>query len=264
MSFGHPETSGIPNMDWFVSGDLYEPEGGEHHYSERLHLLHDVGTLAYYYRPELSVEPSRARFDLPAQGSANLYLCPQTLFKLHPAFDAILAGILEADVDGMLLLLEAKRSTWSDLLRARLERTLGPALMSRVRFLPQQGTPEFLALIASVDVMLDTIHFNGMNTSLEAFAVGTPVVTWPGAFQRGRHTAGMYRRMGIEALVAGSAQAYVELAARLGRDTAFRGRMRAEILARSHVLYADATVVRQFEAFFAAALEACPAVRAQR
>lgn len=264
MSFGHPETSGIPNMDWFVSSDLYEPDGCERHYSERLHLLRDVGTLAYYYRPELSVQPSRARFDLPPEGSANLYLCPQTLFKFHPEFDAILAGILEADADGVLLLIEARRATWSDLLRARLERTLGPALMSRVRFIPQQGTPEFLALMASVDVMLDTIHFNGMNTSLEALAVGTPVVTWPSAFQRGRHTAGMYRRMGIADLVAGSAQAYVALAVRLGCDAAFRERMRAEIRARSHVLYADAGVVRQFEAFFEAALHQCPAVRARQ
>lgn len=254
MSFGHPETSGIPNMDWFVSSDLFEPEGSQSHYSERLHLLHDVGTLAYYDRPELAIEPSRAMFGLPDEGSANLYLCPQTLFKFHPDFDAILASILEADPDGMLVLIEAKVPTWGSMLRERLSPTMGTRFMDRVRFLPQQGTPEFLALIACADVMLDTVHFNGMNTSLEAFAVGTPVVTWPRAFQRGRHTAGMYRRMGMAELVADSADGYVERAVRLGRDRAWRARMRSEILARCGVLYRDTSVVRQFENFFIDAL----------
>jgi len=41
----------------------------------------------------------------------------------------------------------------------------------------------FLHLQALADVLLDTIHFGGGNTSLEAFAFGTPVVTLPG-----RHT----------------------------------------------------------------------------
>jgi len=259
MSFGHPETSGIPNMDWFVSSDLFEPEGSEAHYSERLHLLRDAGTLAYYYRPELVVEPSRALFGLPEHGRSNVYLCPQTLFKFHPDFDAILGGILDADPDGLLVLLEAKLSTWGSMLRARLARTIGPIAMERVRFLPQQGTPEFLALIASADVMLDTVHFNGMNTSLEAFAVGTPVVTWPRDFQRGRHTAGMYRRMGIDELVADSAQGYIDRAVRLGRDPAFRARMREAILDRCGVLYEDRNVVRQFEAFFIDALKTCAA-----
>jgi len=262
MSFGHPETSGIPNMDWFVSSELFEPEGAAAHYSERLHLLRDAGTLAYYYRPSLSVDASRERFGLPPEGTANVYLCPQTLFKFHPDFDAILGGILDADPDGQVVLLEAKRASWTELLRTRLSGTLGPAAMARVRFVPQQGTPEFLALIACADVMLDTIHFNGMNTSLEAFAVGTPVVTWPGAFQRARHTAGMYRRMGLDDLVADSAQGYVERAVKLGRDPAYRAHMRTQILERCHVLFGDASVVRQFEAFFESALQSCPAVRA--
>ncbi|MBC7779722.1 MAG: tetratricopeptide repeat protein, partial [Proteobacteria bacterium] len=78
LSFGHPETTGIPNMDWFVSGDLYEPADSQSHYSERLHLLENAGTLAYYYRPELKLEASRARYGLPDE--VTLYVCPQTLF----------------------------------------------------------------------------------------------------------------------------------------------------------------------------------------
>ena len=59
-----------------------------------------------------------------------------------------------------------------------------------------------------------------MNTSLEAFAVGTPVVTMPTALQRGRHTFGMYTRMGIDSCIARDAAHYVSIALELGTDRA--------------------------------------------
>ncbi len=36
LSFGHPNTTGIPNMDYFISNDLFEPEDAASHYSETL------------------------------------------------------------------------------------------------------------------------------------------------------------------------------------------------------------------------------------
>src|SRR5208337_1279441 len=57
VSFGHPNTTGIPNMDYFVSNDLFEPPDAPSHYSERLILLHDLPTLAYYYKPPLPAAP---------------------------------------------------------------------------------------------------------------------------------------------------------------------------------------------------------------
>jgi predicted O-linked N-acetylglucosamine transferase (SPINDLY family) len=242
-------------MDWFVSGSLYETPGSEMHYSERLYCLKEVGTLAYYYRPQLRIEADRARYGLPPAGEANVYVCPQTLFKFHPEFDAILGRILEEDPDALVVLVVSKIPWWTLLLRERLSSHVPEEAMQRVRFVAQQAQQEFLGLIACSDVMLDTIHFNGMNSSLEGFAMGTPVVTWPREFQRGRHTAGMYRRMGIDALIADSAEAYVRLAVKLGRDRAWRRQMHDLILERNHVLYEDASVVRQFEQFFIDALE---------
>jgi len=101
--------------------------------------------------------------------------------------------------------------------------------------------------------MLDTVHFNGMNTSLEAFAVGTPVVTLPAAFQRGRHTQAMYRRMGLDDLIAGNADAYVDTAVRLANDADYRRTVSSRILANNAALFEDAAVVREFERFFLAA-----------
>lgn len=251
-SFGHPDTSGIPSIDYFISDSLFEIPDAQQHYNEKLFLLRDLGNLAYYYRPALPASmKQREDFGLPAD--KNIYICPQTPFKFHPDFDAFLGNILRADPHGQLILLEGHVQHRAKLLQQRCAAAF-PDVSDRLVFLPPQKGPDFTNLIALADVMLDTIHFNGYNTSLEAFSVGTPVVTMPTAFQRGRHTAGMYRKMGLEECTASSAEEYVRLAVKLGTETDYRQHIKDEIERRSEVLFENMQVVREFERFFQEAL----------
>jgi len=254
VTFGHPDTTGIPNMDYWVSNDLFEPAGAAEHYSERLFLLHDLPTLAYYFRPVLPESlKKRSAFGLP--DDTVLYICPQMLFKFHPEFDSILATILRRNSAGRLVIIGAKTKNWTDLLLSRWRTTI-PDVVDRVIVVPSQKQTDFLNLLAVCNVMLDTIHFNGMNSSLEGFAAGLPIVTMPTQLQRGRHTYGMYRKMGIEDCVARTPEEYVDIALRLGRDHEFRGQVKQRIAERAGVLYEDMNVVREFERFFLEAAEA--------
>ncbi len=250
--FGHPDTTGIRNMDYFISNDLFEPENAQEHFSEQLFLLHDLGAPTYYYKPRLpETVKDREAFGLPVD--THIYLCPQTLFKLHPDFDHILAGILRANPDGQIVLIEGHVPGWTGLLRKRFERVM-PDVADRIVFIPQQKGGDFLNLFVVADVILDTLYFNGMNTSLEGFSVGAPIVTLPSALQRGRHTAGMYRKMGIGDCVAQSPQEYVDIAVRLGTQPDLRLAVRDRILAANAVLYEDKRVVQEFERFFTEAV----------
>ena len=217
-------------------------------------MLSGLPTLAYYYRPPLP-EPRRRRADFGLADADHLYICPQNLFKFHPDMDALIAGILRRDERGKLVVIEGRVARWTDLLRQRWERAL-PDVLARIVFLPRQGSADYVNLIAVSDVMLDTVHFNGMNTSLEALSVGTPVVTWPGEFQRGRHTQAMYAAMGMSDCVARDAAEYVDIAVRLATDADYGAAIRQEILQRNDVLFENAAVVREFERFFRAAIEA--------
>jgi protein O-GlcNAc transferase len=255
MSFGHPNTSGVPNVDYFVSNSQYETEASCDHYSERLFILEDLPTLAYYYRPERGAQHGdRAAYGLPTAGT--LYMCPQALFKLHPDFDALIGGILEGDRTGRVILVRGPGcyEEWVEALRSRFARTL-PQVADRVLFVEGVASDAFLGFLSHGDVVLDTMHFNGMNSSLESFAVGLPVVTLPTSLQRGRHTQAMYRSMGITELIARDAEEYVRIAVRLGTDRSYNRSMRELILARNSVLFEDARVVREFERFFLAALK---------
>jgi protein O-GlcNAc transferase len=253
LSYGHPDTTGIPNLDYFVSNDLYEPADAAQHYSERLFLLESLPTLAYYYRPaEPSASVQRASWGF--SDADHLYVCAQTLFKLHPEFDELLAAILERDAHARIVLIDGQYGGWTERLKRRFARRMG-ALSARVSFINRLDSAAYLALLRTADVALDTIHFNGMNSSLEALAMGTPVVTWPKRLQRGRHTQAMYRQMELTDCIARDGADYVDIAVRLGTQPDSREALRRAILERNGVLYENHRVVREFERFFETALE---------
>ncbi|HUN24814.1 MAG TPA: hypothetical protein VMU67_00800 [Steroidobacteraceae bacterium] len=250
VSFGHPDTTGIATMDYWLSTDVYEPRGASAHYSERLVELHALPTLSYYFRPQAPQRlPRREELGLPSR--AHLYICPQTLFKLHPDFDGLVRRILEQDGDGRVVLFTAHCAVWSAMLQRRFRRTMGE-LSERIQFLPRQSYARFLQLLGVADVVLDTPHFNGMNTSLDAFSVGTPVVTMPAALQRGRFTQAMYQAMEIDDCVASDADRYAALAVDIAGNRERRHALGELIRQRSHRLFEDRRALDEFERFFLA------------
>lgn len=252
-SFGHPDTTGLPTMDWFISCELFEPPDADPHYTERLWRIPGAGTLAYYYQPERA--EALHREDIGVPDDAHFYLCAQTLFKFHPEFDGYLLGILEADPKAIIGLVKSPNPEWPRRLSARLE-TRMPAARERLRWLEGVSTAKFHSLVATADVMLDTLHFNGMNTSLEAFAQGKAVITQPAAFQRGRHTAGMYRAMGMQDQIALSQEDYIRRAVALGTSAAARAEVELRLREQAGVLFENDAIIRGFEACFEMAVEA--------
>jgi protein O-GlcNAc transferase len=253
VSWGHPETIGSPNIDYFISSELIEFPGSAEQYKEQLALLSLLPT--YYYRPETpELTYGRADYSLPEQGA--LYVCPQTLFKFHPTFDPLIGELLRRDLDGYLVLIDdGKGGCWNKLILERLG-SVCPDVTGRVIFVPRMDKNKFMGLILIADAVLDVPTFSGGNSSMEAFAMGAPIVTWPGDFMRSRVTAGCYKQMGISELTASDGEEYVSLALKLAQDIDFRSRMQGEIKANSHKLFERKEVVRELEFFFVDAFKA--------
>lgn len=257
VGWGHPDTTGIDTIDYFISATTIEPVDGDDHYVERLIRF---SRLPSCYEPFLVPDevPSRAELGLPELGT--LYGCPQSLFKLHPDFDAVLAKIAEGDPSGCIVLIEGKHPAWTALLRQRWAGSF-PVLNERVLFVPRQSLDGFMKLMAHFDVLLDPIHFGSGNTMYESQVFGTPTVTWPGRFMRGRIVAGAYRQMGVrDAPVAASIDDYAPIAVKYGMDPELRDRTRRAYLeASSEFLFSDRAVVHEYEEFFTAAVRAASA-----
>ena len=248
-TWGHPVTSGSPHMDLFLSSELLEVPAADSQYTEE--LLRPPTLATYYERPE-APQPKASRADLGLDEDAHLYACPQTLFKLHPEFDGLLAEILRRDPSGLLLLIEGRASEWTALLRERLARAM-PDVVDRVRWLKPMPREDFLRFLAAVDVVLDPTHFGGGNTSYEALALGTPVVTLPGDLLRSRITRALYAKTGYMDMVAGSAAEYVDTAVAVAADRERSAEVRARLAATCDVLYEDPREISDFEEALAAA-----------
>jgi len=221
--WGHPVTTGHPTIDVFLSSAAMEPADGASHYTEKLALLPGIGTR--YAVPQVPADASRERFGLPAD--ACLMLCPQSLFKIHPDNDALFARVLDATPGAKLVLFEGRDPLLSQRFRARLAAAgVGD---DRMRMLPQCGHDDYLRINRVCDVMLDTLHWSGGNTSLDAIACGLPLVTLPGRFMRGRQSAGMLRLAGCDELIARDEDDYVALVRRLATDTPWRAAIRQRL-----------------------------------
>lgn len=241
---GHPITTGIPTIDFFVSSHANEAAGAQAHYTERLECLRGLPVAIDAPPPQGAV--SRAELGLPQD--AHVYVCPMKLQKLHPDFDAAMAGILEADPRALVLFFEDDaRTRWGAMVSRRLEGRLGEH-RARVRFMPWMPFGQLLQLLSASDVVLDSFHFGAGTTAFYALASGCPVVTLPAAFLRGRHTLGYCTKIGLQECVAADADDYVRIAVRIATQSNYQRSLRQRIAARRGELIEYDSMIDEFAA----------------
>jgi predicted O-linked N-acetylglucosamine transferase (SPINDLY family) len=246
--WGHPVTTGLPTIDYYLSSDLMESAQADRHYSESLIRLPNLAL--NYTPPHLpSTHKSRRQLDLPEE--AVIYLSTQSLFKYLPQHDDIYPRIA-AKVPGAVFVFVAhgeKRIT--ELLTQRFSKAFAACNRpARLLFMPRLKHVDFLSLNMASDILLDTLEWSGGKTSLEAIACDLPVVTLPGQFMRGRHTYAFLTRMGLTQTIAADKEAYIRLAVRLGTDPAFHAQVKNHIKDHKWVLYRDTRVIEALETFY--------------
>ena len=251
-SWGIQVTSGIPQLDHYISSELVEPPDANSQYTEHLVLARTL--LTYRQRASVGDAPKpRASFGIAPD--RHWYLCAQQLRKFHPDFDAILAGILRQDAEGVVVIADDRQGGFiANQLRRRFAATI-PDVAGRIVFLPRQPHPDYLSLVAAADVLLDPVHYGGVNSSYDGFSLNQPIVTLPSQFQRGRYTLGCYKKMGVSDCVASDPQHYIEIAVALGTDAKLRTEVVDKIRRASSVLFEDLEAVREHERIFSALIE---------
>ncbi|CAM9872834.1 unnamed protein product, partial [Scytosiphon promiscuus] len=218
-----------------------------------------VGALLHGSSSRSSLSPS------PTCGA--LYLVPQTLYKLHPDFDQLVAGVLAVDPSGCVVLIRAVQASLTDRLARRMSGALSAAGVrpDRVVIVPMVGLHEFPDLVDLADVVLDPFPVGGGRSSFEIFAVGTPIVMLYNRTSILQLTYGMYATMGMEgvvgstttntgsgssvSLVTHSQDEFVRSAVAIATDAELNARLRGTILANNHRLYERDEVVTEWEDF---------------
>ncbi len=246
---GHPETSGLPTIDYHLSSDLMEPENAQEHYTEKLVRLPN---LAIHYTL-LPVEPKpTSKKDLGIAEDEIMFWSCQSLYKYLPQHDDVFPRIAR-DLDKckfVFILYEGEAVT--KIFRQRLKKAFEEFALNYQDyciFLPRLSSTAFAGVTAIADVFLDNIGWSGNNTTMESTNFNVPIVTYPQEMMRGRHVLGILKMMGIEETIASSKEEYVQIAVRLGRDAEYRQHISQLIAQNKHKLYNDLEPIRALEEF---------------
>jgi predicted O-linked N-acetylglucosamine transferase (SPINDLY family) len=244
--WGHPSTGGIANVDYFISSALAETApDAQANYTEKLIALNNLPL--FYYRPPPASKRTRESFGLATD--AHVYGCLHSTFKLHPRFDAVLAGIVNADPAAVVLVPRTGASNWDRMVLDRIRAARGDAVARHIRFIDRLSRDDFAALNRACDVTLAPFPFGAGDTSLIALAEGVPVVTLATNYLRGNFTAAMYRAMGWAELVADSPEQYVQIATSLANDRDRRREVEQMILSKNSVLFENSAGVDELAKF---------------
>jgi len=250
---GHPVTTGITNMDYFLSIDAMELEGANEHYSEK--LVRCTSGMHYFERPDLPTT-FKTRSELGFPVGPHIYMCPMKLQKLHPDFDAALQRILELDANGVVVLFQDHQlASWQAMLARRFEKTVSADVRDRILFLPWIVDPkDFISANLVADVVLDPFHFGIGTTLITTFAVGTPIMTRPGEFLRGRVGLGFCKTLDLPECVADDTETYARQAVEIATNPVLRQRLQARILENGHLIYQNRQPIEELKGFLEGAV----------
>ena len=249
-SWGHPDTSGFPTIDYYLSSDLMEPENGQDHYCEKLVRLPNLGI---YYEPlDTPTAPvDRSHFGL--RDNVPLFICTQSFFKYLPRYDEVFPRIaMEAGECQFAFIANSRTATLGERFLRRLETAFsrfGLRMTDYVKVVPTLDAAHYRAFNQIADIFLDSIGWSGCNSTMEALACDLPVVTMPGETMRGRHTHAILKMMDVSETEGRNIDEYVAIAARLAKDTAWRKEISEKVARNKHMAYYDMECIRDLETF---------------
>ncbi|MEO0012772.1 MAG: hypothetical protein RLZZ535_1161 [Cyanobacteriota bacterium] len=248
-SWGHPETSGLPTIDYFLSSDLMESTNAQSHYTEKLVKLPNLGVC---YQP-IPIKPEAvARKDLGILESDIMFWCCQSLFKYLPQHDDVFPRIAQAVSNAKFVFIKLESKLATNVFCQRLAdafQKFNLNYQDYCIFLPLMSANAFAGVGAIADIYLDNIGWSGGNTTLESTVYNLPIVTLPGELMRSRHTLAILKMMGIEETIAHNKDEYVQIATRLGQDRDYRHHSSQQIALNKYKCYGDLKPVRALEDF---------------
>jgi predicted O-linked N-acetylglucosamine transferase (SPINDLY family) len=230
-------TTGLPEIDLYVSGTLTESPDAPAHFSERLGLLPGP---AHAFNYEADQQDPTVRLNRGSVGiidDAVVFVSAANYFKITPEMREVWARLLAA-VPGSRLLLHPFNPNWSssypikrfgEEFQAVLKKhgvDISRLLISTEKFPSRTDVKELLSL---GDVYLDSFPFGGVNSLVDPLERGVPVLAWEGETFRSRMGAALLRNLELEELVVGDEEAYLTQAIRLATDVEWRNSLRETI-----------------------------------
>lgn len=243
-------TTGVDAIDYRVTDRFLDPPGEPSHYTET--SIHLPRCYWCYSAPPLL---DRAYPAPERRAGGPTFGCLNNFAKVADVTLDLWVRLLRCVPEAGLLVYARTEAH-----RERVRRAFRAADIkeSRADFVGRQPLAEYLETYRRIDVALDPYPYGGGTTTCDALWMGVPVVTLAGRTAVSRAGSTLLSHVGLEHLVARTEEQYVELAARLLRDTQELAKLRRELgqrLESSPVMDAP-QFARDLEAAFRAAWHA--------
>jgi protein O-GlcNAc transferase len=246
-SWGHPETSGLPTIDYYISADLLETSNSEYYYSEKLIKLPNIGS--YYY--PISVEYNYNNLINIKNNLRELnILCLGVPNKFNPKYDYIYFEIIKNNANANFIFLKDQNNKHEALMVRfnNLADSYNIKLQNNFTFIDSNlSRQDFSALMKNSTLLLDTIGFSGFNTAMQAVACGLPIVTLPNHFMRSRNASAILRLLDCTELIAINEVNYIEIVNKLIKNNYFHQEIIIKMKKNEKNLYLDENVIKTLE-----------------
>ena len=214
ISFHDGATSGLGEMDyWLTDGFLHPPETKEK-FSEELYRL----PVFYQYLPIGDAPPVGS---LPAETKGFITFASfNNPAKVNEKVISLWAEVLKS-VPQSRLMLKYKNWYGQTSLRHRLVESFGASGIEEERIIfeaPLDTLAEHCGRYGSVDIALDPFPFSGATTSFQALWMGVPVVSLKGESFINRAAGSMLFHAGLGELAVDTGEAYLAAARDLAGD----------------------------------------------
>jgi protein O-GlcNAc transferase len=247
-SWGHPETTGLPTIDFYLSAELLEPKNAKSLYSETLVQLPNLGTHIECDQVK-AIAP-----DLHGLGidpTLPILLCAGSPSKYNPNHDAVFVEIAKRLGQCQFIFFDFDENLTA-ILRERLQTAFALEQLDAnqfLRFIPFLKKAEFYGLMQKADLYLDTIGFSGFNTAMQALICDLPVITIEGERMRGRLASAILNRIGVSDLICQSDTAYIDLVVELIQNQQLLNTYKDKITKSKNLLFDDQESIRALEDF---------------
>jgi predicted O-linked N-acetylglucosamine transferase (SPINDLY family) len=225
-----------------------EIDTSEKHYSEKLIKLPALGV--DYDNPQ---KKDINDLNYKKKKDKTIFLSLQSNFKLLPQHDHIYFEIIKNNPKCQFWFIGTKNKFVADKFSERISlmcKKNALLLDNFFVFYPQTSYQNYLNLISKSDVILDSLEWSGLNTSLEAISLDKPIITLPSNFMRSRHTYGILKILKLDELICNSKKEYVDLAVKMSVNSSFRDNNIEKIKINKKLVFNNHKVIKFLDNFF--------------
>jgi len=249
--WGHPETSGLKTMDYFITAEMFENENSEKNYSEKLIKLPNLGT--YLLSPK-NKNFNVTEFEYFKKENVPIIICAGALHKYEPKNDWLFIEIIKK-CKKVKFLFFSQNKDWEKKFFERMQIEFFKNYLeinSYLQIIPFLDESNFSNVLSKGAIYLDSIGFSGFNTAIKAIEESLPIVSLNNDRLKGNLANALLLRLDLRELIANSYDEYFEIINKILNDENYRQLIIKKIQENKKNIYEDEEVINSLENFILA------------